>query len=128
MAVPSNHVYVRGTDALLAALQAHIDGAEALVHQQAAEHLNQLQGSMQAEMRENEQWSPLADKLQGWGSGDEDAQFGFRDDEETAAQAFGIEYGDERGSPPQPNLRMGVLGRARSMGHSMTDKFRRGGY
>jgi len=127
MAVPSNHVYVKGGDEIVAALGRVVDYAEAVVSESAQTAIMEHHQRMQAQAQQDDQWRSMASDLQYWTDADGSLAYGIPREHPSYDQAVRTEYGDTT-QAPTPLIRMGLVNGVSQIGWSMQQAFFEAGF
>jgi hypothetical protein len=125
--LPSNHVYVRGGDALVDALEDVIDQAESVVSEEAQAVIEAQHGRLQSQASQDPQWASMAGDIQYWSDEEGNLAYGVPPTSPRHEEAMRTEYGDER-TAPTPLIRMGVVNGVTQMGWSLRQAFYERGF
>lgn len=127
MAVPVNHAYVQGGDALVDALQDVVDRAAGVVTQAAQEQVEAQHERMQLAAADHPQWSSMARDIQYWSDDEGNLAYGVPVGHPHYDDAVRVEYGDTT-TAPAPLIRMGIVNGVTQMGWSMRQRFMEQGF
>jgi hypothetical protein len=127
MAVPLNHVYVTGGDAIVDAIEQVVQYADDVVSAAAQEQIEAHHQRMQEKAAEDERWASMASDLQYWTTEDGSLAYGIPRDHPRYADAVRAEYGDEH-NPPSALIRMGLVNGVSQMGWSLQQAFFEAGF
>lgn len=127
MTVPSNHVYVKGGDSLVDALEDVLDRAEAVVTDAAEEQIHAHHDRMQQQALLDDSWREMAPDITYWTDEGGNVAYGIPLWHPKYEHAVETEYGSHR-VPPSPLIRMGVVNGVAQIGWSMQQAFMEGGF
>jgi hypothetical protein len=127
MAVPSNHVYVKGGGDIVDALLDVVERASDVVTQAAQDAIVQQHGRMQAAASRSPQWAPMAPDISYWADEEGNLAYGVPPHSRSYPEAVRVEYGDATNAPI-PLIRMGVVNGVAQMGWSMRQALMENGY
>ena len=125
--VPLNHAYVTGGDDICEALLTVVEGAEALVSEQATAQTDAMHTSLRQHAQVSDRWAEMAPDIDQWTNEDGNPTFGVSDESTRVEQAMRAEYGDQQHAPV-PLIRMGLVNGVTQMGWSMEQAFRERGF
>src|SRR4051812_32205206 len=108
MAVPSNHVYVKGGGDFVDALQGVVDLASDVVTQAAQRAMEEQHGRMRTAAAQDPRWATIAPDISYGADQDGNLAYGVPEHSRSYGEAVRVEYGDTTDAPT-PLIRMGVL-------------------
>ena len=127
MAVPSNHVYVKGGGDIVDALLGVVERAGDVVTQAAQQAMEEQQSRMRVAAAQDPRWATMAPDISYGADQDGNLAYGVPEHSRSYGEAVRVEYGDTTDAPA-PLIRMGVLNGVTQMGWSMRQAFMEQGF
>lgn len=127
MAVPANHVYVKGGGDIVDALLGVLGRAEDVVTQAAQQAMDEQESRMQTTAAQDPRWATMAPDISYGADEEGNLAYGVPEHSRSYGEAVRVEYGDTTDAPT-PLIRMGVLNGVAQMGWSMRQSFMEQGF